>query len=317
MARMTPEHHLRTIGELARLTGLPVTMIRFWSDSGLVPPAGRTDAGYRLYDGAAPARLELVHTLRELDVDLATVRRVLARELTVAEVAAAHAAALDAQIRVLRLRRAVLAAVARRQADPEEMNLMHKLARLSAEERCRIVEDFVDHVFDGLDADPGILTRMRQSRPELPDDATPAQLEAWIELAGLVSDEDFRRRIRGMAERSSTDRAAAPADPGTAERVNALVAERAGAALDAGLDPASPQARAVLDELVAALAAAHGRPEDDAYRAWLAETIETFADARAERYWQLLGTINGWPSRPSSSPAWGWLLGALRAGADG
>ncbi|MBO0774332.1 MAG: MerR family DNA-binding transcriptional regulator, partial [Actinobacteria bacterium] len=38
---------LLTIGELARLTGLPVKTIRFWSDEGLVPPADRTPAGYR------------------------------------------------------------------------------------------------------------------------------------------------------------------------------------------------------------------------------------------------------------------------------
>lgn len=40
---------LLTIGELARLTGLPVKTVRFWSDQGLVQPADRTRAGYRLY----------------------------------------------------------------------------------------------------------------------------------------------------------------------------------------------------------------------------------------------------------------------------
>jgi DNA-binding transcriptional MerR regulator len=43
---------LLTIGELARLTGLTVKTVRFWSDEGLVPPADRTPAGYRLYDSA-------------------------------------------------------------------------------------------------------------------------------------------------------------------------------------------------------------------------------------------------------------------------
>ena len=45
---------------------------------------------------------------------LADVRRVLAGNVTVAEVAATHVAALDTQIRTLRLHRAVLASVARR-----------------------------------------------------------------------------------------------------------------------------------------------------------------------------------------------------------
>ncbi len=100
-----------TIGELARRTGLSVKTIRWYSDQGLVPPTGRTAAGYRLYGVEALARLELVRTLRRLDIDLRTIERVLAREVGLAEVAATHVEALDAQIRGLRLRRAVLPGV--------------------------------------------------------------------------------------------------------------------------------------------------------------------------------------------------------------
>ncbi|MFY9863402.1 MAG: MerR family transcriptional regulator, partial [Trebonia sp.] len=54
---------LLRIGGLARRVGVPVRTIRFWSDSGLVPPASRTDGDRRLYDAACVARLELVTTL--------------------------------------------------------------------------------------------------------------------------------------------------------------------------------------------------------------------------------------------------------------
>ena len=53
-----------TIGQLATRTGVPARTIRFWSDAGLVPPAGRSASGYRLYDADAAARLELVAALR-------------------------------------------------------------------------------------------------------------------------------------------------------------------------------------------------------------------------------------------------------------
>src|SRR4051812_1470245 len=86
---------LFSIGQLARSTGLPVRTVRFWSDLGLVPPAGRTSGNYRLYDAEAAARLDLVRTLRELGVDLDTVERVLRGQVTVADVAAAHVRALD------------------------------------------------------------------------------------------------------------------------------------------------------------------------------------------------------------------------------
>jgi DNA-binding transcriptional MerR regulator len=316
---MHGDGHLITIGELARRTGLTVRTLRFYADDGLVAPAARSDAGYRLYDADAAARAELVRTLRELGVDLPTIRRVLSRELTVADVAAAHAAALETQIRVLRVRRAVLQAAARRGSEPQEMKLMHRLAQLSDDERRRIVADFVDHVFDGLDADSGIVARMRGAMPELPDEPTDEQLEAWIELAELVADDDFRATIRRMAERGAADRLAAAdgPDPADAVRVAQLVTERAGAAVDAGIDPAGAAAASVVDELSAVFADLHGRREDREFRAWLAEVLDTFADRRAERYWQLLAVMNGWPPQPSSAAAWEWLIAGLRAHSGG
>ncbi|HEV7882892.1 MAG TPA: MerR family DNA-binding transcriptional regulator, partial [Solirubrobacteraceae bacterium] len=63
---MHGDGHLITIGELARRTGLTVRTLRFYADDGLVAPAARSDAGYRLYDADAAPRAELVRTLREL-----------------------------------------------------------------------------------------------------------------------------------------------------------------------------------------------------------------------------------------------------------
>src|SRR3954469_10166769 len=94
---------LHSIGDLARRTGLTVKTVRFYSDRGIVVPTGRSAAGYRVYGARALARLRLVRTLRDLGVDLATIRKVVDRELTLSAVAAAHAEALAAQIHVLHL----------------------------------------------------------------------------------------------------------------------------------------------------------------------------------------------------------------------
>lgn len=290
---------LLSIGELSARTGLPVRTIRFYSDRGVVPPAERSEAGYRLYGPDALARLGLVRTLRDLGVDLATIQRVLERELAVADVAAAHAAAIDAQIRVLRVQKAVLQAVARRGSDPEELKRMHRLAQLSAEERRRIVADFLDHVFDGTDVDPAFAARVRSAAPDLPEDPSPEQVEAWIELAELVQDPDFRARVRAMSEQS-----AGSPPPGEMRATAALVAERGGAALREGVAPGSPEAEAVVAELLPAFG--------DAGRAELADRLAAGTDARAERYWQLLATINGWPPVPTTVPAWEWFIAALR-----
>ncbi len=70
---------------------------------------------------------------------------------------------------------------------------------------------------------------------------------------------------------------------------------------------ASPEGQAVLGRIVAP-----GTPT--ARRARLLEQLETFTDARVERYWQLLAIINGQPVPPTVVPGFEWLIAALRAG---
>ncbi|MEU4640374.1 MerR family transcriptional regulator [Micromonospora sp. NPDC023814] len=292
---------LFTIGQLARRTGLSVRTIRFWSDLDLLPPTGRSPGGYRLYDAAAVARLELLRSLRELGIGLDDVRRIVDRQSTVRDVAQAHVRALDAEIRTLRLRRAVLRSVTRRGSTTEELRIMNDLARLSARERQRIIDDFVAEVFDGVDVDlgAGLAQAMRALPADLPDEPTDEEVDAWLELAELVADPDFRRRVREMAVAGSADATAPPPEPMPS-------VEPARAALAAGIDPASPEARAVLDEMV------DPTLTPDQRRA-MADGIAAFTDRRVERYWQLIGVLNRREPFPPAVPAVEWLVAALRA----
>jgi DNA-binding transcriptional MerR regulator len=300
-----------SIGELARLTGLPVKTVRYYSDIGLVPEVERTEAGYRRYDEAALGRLELVRTLRELGVDLRTIRKVLERQAGLAEVAAAHAEAIDAHIRQLRLRRTALRAIARRGVRPEEVQRMTAFTRASADEAGRIMEDFISSVFAEHPDDP-FAARMRAALPELPEEPSDAQIDAWIELATLVGDPGFRVRVRQMVDEGAGARERGETDEAT-QRAGQAVVESAGGALAAGMAPDAPEAGAVVDHLVGGFATAAGRADDATYREELLRQLETFSDVRVERYWRLIGVINGWPEFPSATPAYEWLIAALRA----
>lgn len=310
---------LLTVGQLARRSGQSARTIRFWSDVGVLVPVGRSGGGYRLYDAECVARLELVVTLRDLGLGLADVRRVLDKQASVAEVAAAHVQALDVQIRILRLRRAVLSTVAKRGASTEEMTLMNRLARLSARERRQLVDGFLDEVFGGIDAAPGLADHLRQATPDLPDDPSPEQVDAWVELAELVQDPVFRRRVRALAQYSAAQ--VGPEGSGEDATLDATgfarrVAEHAGAALRAGVDPASAEAAQVLSDILGPGPAA---------RQWaqrLRELEDVFAGSSG-RYWQLVAVVNGWPPFPSQVPdldqvtealrAHAWVIAALRA----
>jgi len=50
-----------------------------------------------------------------------------------------------------------------------------------------------------------------------------------------------------------------------------------------------------------------------AERAAMLGRLETFTDARVERYWQLLAILNDQPVPPSVVPVFEWLIAALRA----
>ncbi|MEJ2853525.1 MULTISPECIES: helix-turn-helix domain-containing protein [unclassified Saccharothrix] len=296
-----------SIGDLARLTGLSTRTIRFYSDAGLVPVAGRTTGGFRTYDVEGLARLKLVRTLRDLGVDLPTAQRVLESEVSVAEVARTHAEAIDAQMRTLRLRRAVLRVVAR----TGEVEMVHELARLSEEERQAILDDFFDEVFGGLDLDKTFSDRMRSVRADLPDDPTPEQLEAWIELANLVRDKDFRASIRRMSERHQELRAeGADLSGPSAEQMEAFqyAMTKAREALAAGVPPTSEEGHKILADINARWSATLNVPVGPELSRWLDE----FGDPRAERYWSLLAKINGWPPVPDTTAERTWLTEAGR-----
>ncbi|MER7913209.1 MerR family transcriptional regulator [Streptomyces sp. NPDC096068] len=302
---------LYSIGELARRTGLTVKTIRFYSDRGIVAPTDRSPAGYRRYDIDAVARLDLVRTLRELGLDLPTIRKVVDRELSLPEVAAAHAEALAVQIRVLRLRRAVLTAVAERGSTPEEMELMHRLAQLSEDERRRLIGDFLDAVFGGLDTASAFAGVMRSMTPELPDNPEREQVQAWVELAEMSLDPSFRAVMRRMVEDQAAEQARSGMT-GPRRDITAAVRDQAGPALAAGIDPASPQADPIVAAFTAHCAHLLGRPDDAELRRRLVTRLESVNDPRRERYLRLLAVVNGWPAPESLTPVFDWSVRALR-----
>ncbi|MFH8569473.1 MerR family transcriptional regulator [Streptomyces sp. NPDC017993] len=291
---------LLTIGQLARRTGLAVRTIRYWSDVGALPPAGRSEGGYRLYDAGCVARLELVRTLRELGIGLGDVHRVLSGDSTVAEVAATHVAALDARIRALKVSRAVLSTVAKRGSTAEETALMNKLARLSAAERRQIIDDFTAEVFDGLGVASRISERMRRNPIELPDDPTPEQVDAWIELAELVQDPDFRSRMRTLMTLTTAGPGEKP-PPSASVWFAGHAVQVVGAARSRGVDPVGRDAAAVLADLFG-----------DADRADVLRGLRAGMLAEAQRYRRLVAIVRGREPQPAYTEELHWLERALQ-----
>ncbi|SEG93214.1 DNA-binding transcriptional regulator, MerR family [Actinacidiphila yanglinensis] len=309
---------LLTIGDLARRTGLPVRTIRYWSETGVVPEATRSTGGHRLYDPAGLARLELVATLRELGLSHAEVRRVLSRENTVAEVAAIHVAALDARITTLRLRRAVLSVIAAGdREEPEDMDRLNRMARLSAQERQQIIDDFAARVCEGLDAGTQLRDRLSGGGHRLPDAPTQEQLDAWLELSEMVQDPQFQQLARRAMEQSISSPARAGgagrhSEPDRHRRFAQNLDRTIGSAMREGIAPDSPLAAEVVDRLLGD----SGPERRTAVRNRLRAHLDAGIDERLERYRRLLAVMHGQTPQSPRAALYTWLADAIDAGSD-
>lgn len=329
MVGVMDDNRLYSIGEVARRTGLSVSAIRFYSDEGVVPPARVTDAGHRHYDVRAIARLEFVSTLRELDAGLDDIRRLLDGSVTLSDLATAHLARLDDQARRIRSRRAVLRTIAKQHTEAEQVVLLHKLAGMSDEDRDRLMDDFWAEISEGLQISTDFVDLMRNGPLVLPDEPSTEQLEAWIELADLLRDTDFRREVRealhvtfsapGAAMMTSTKMV-------DAFKLGGVIMERAQEAQRAGEPADSPPGREIAAEYTAYLGELAETPDSPEFREklaadlldierWHLESLEedkTSTDPYI-RYQSLVAIIDGSARRAADFMPFAWLSAALKA----
>jgi DNA-binding transcriptional MerR regulator len=66
-----------TIGETARRSGFTVKALRFYDRRGLLPPAGRSAGGYRVYAEPALHRLEFIRQAKGLGFTLDAIHELL------------------------------------------------------------------------------------------------------------------------------------------------------------------------------------------------------------------------------------------------
>src|SRR5579875_1270542 len=75
-----PPRMLLKVGELAKHAGLTVRTLHHYDTIGLLRPAARSQAGYRLYDRADVARLHGIQALRRMGLSLSDIADLLDNE---------------------------------------------------------------------------------------------------------------------------------------------------------------------------------------------------------------------------------------------
>ena len=107
------------IGEAAKASGVTAKMVRHYESIGLLPPARRTEAGYRLYGGDGVRMLQFIHRGRALGFSLDQIADLLAlwrdkhrASADVRRLALEHINELDRKIAELEAMKRTLASLA-------------------------------------------------------------------------------------------------------------------------------------------------------------------------------------------------------------
>ncbi len=69
---------LTTIGEIANAVGVATSTLRYYEREGLLKPAQRSPAGYRLYDPQAVERLRFIRAAQSVGFSLEDIKALLA-----------------------------------------------------------------------------------------------------------------------------------------------------------------------------------------------------------------------------------------------
>ncbi|MEU5878638.1 MerR family transcriptional regulator [Spirillospora sp. NPDC047279] len=289
------------IGDLSRLTGVPVRTIRFYCDEGMLA-ARRSSGGHRRFDPDAVERLSLIRRMRALGLGLPTIITVLTGERSLDEAVAAERAVLDTELAALSWRRASLRAV--ELADPAERAARLELLAHAPGPAARdhLVEFWTHSARDKVS--PEILEALvGLAVPDTPAEPTPDQVIAFAEMITLTGGIALAHKLR---TRERVNSAEILDEGGLMLGVGEAYA-MAAPALVAGDIPAPGPA---LDRFVEAHAYARGRHGDTPeFRRHLYRELRRDQDPHIDRYWDLYTEVTG--TFVTLGRGQTWLLTAL------
>ncbi|HLI51964.1 MAG TPA: MerR family transcriptional regulator [Thermomicrobiaceae bacterium] len=299
MIEQLGQRRFYSIGQVARLTGLPVKTIRYYAEIDLLPPARLTESGYRQYTAREIWQLELIRTLRFAGFSLEEIGRILGGDLPVAEAIELQLEALDNQIQHLSRVRSILIEAQRSGGDSDLASYLHDLGeamRVSLDERRHFLESWADRAIGGPDVPADWRSNvLKQFGRDLPEKLTAEQSAAWRELQELMSDREAAESLRQEVEPfwESVRQSRLPANDWN--QGMEAIQQRAIAALRAGAGPESDIVQAIVRDWAALFAAIRGREADDVFLASFAKLAPRFVDERSAHITDLIEILRGNP----------------------
>ncbi|KHO24486.1 hypothetical protein QQ44_14745 [Mycolicibacterium setense] len=283
--------HSTSIGELSRLTGVPVRTIRYYCDEGLLAPR-RSSGGHRVFDATAVESLLLVRRLRGVGLGLNAIGDVLAGRTSIGEAVAAERRAIDAELVSLKGRRAALEGL---------------IAAQDGRRGHDVLVGFWRRLFAGATSTTVFDEFVEMTVPPPPGATSTARVVAYAELVALARRSEFgavmARQLWRFAPAGISDR------PGLV----AGVAEACDLALPLVCAGQPPSQGPAVDRFVDAHARARRVADTPGFRRALTANAGADTDPDVRRYWNLFSEIAG--ETPTVGSVQRWLYDALCVGA--
>ncbi|MEU2512076.1 MerR family transcriptional regulator [Streptomyces syringium] len=305
-SKRSPDHagrgpdHTWSIGELAEYAGVTVKTVRFYSDRGLLPEAGRSAGGHRRYGPEALDRLRLIRSLRTLDLPVPEVGRILDEEDALEDAITGQLREIGSQLAALRWREAALQLL-RDCAAEERVDRLRLIGAMTTPPSTAPLARFWRRWLPPRLPSRLVSTIVEQAVPQPPADPTPSQVLAFARLHAFTSG-DCRGTDRGQPAAHRSEKGYRPA-----VLYDGLVEAFALASPELRAQRAPHQGEA-LDCFVSAYARACGARDTPAFRHGLSGQLA--ADPRIDGYWRLVAELSG-PSQPTPGAAHDWLRAAL------
>ena len=303
-----PARHF-SIGELADDAGVSRQTLRHYDRLGLLRPSSRSATRYRRYTLDDRARLELIRTLRELDVDLGTIRKLLHGATSLKEVAQLQLATLEHQARLVQRRMSVIRVFLAGDdtLDGQRLRQLQTLTKLEHLEQREFLSAQLERRM-GSGGSIGMRRALMDAvRIDLPASPTREQLDAWLELADMISAPDFLAQYRGQP---------ATEDGDWQQGVFATFRE-AVEAMRAGVEPGSAKATLIVKRWVGAFARKAGRRDLRTFAKEMLTKDSSPQHARERRFWELLAVLRPEIARSPAMIASPWLIEGVRAWVGG
>ncbi|MFF8835389.1 MerR family transcriptional regulator [Streptomyces sp. NPDC015130] len=285
---------LWSIGELAERAGATVKTVRFYSDRGLLPEAGRSSGGHRRYGPEAFDRLRLIRSLRALGLPVPEVERVLDRDGVLEDAVSGQLREVESQLTALRWREASLLLL--RDCPPgERAERLRLVGAVASPPDTTALARFWRRTLPVRLPARTVATVLDSVVPRPPREPSPAQVLAFARLHELVTDPRLRRpEFRPAPPLPDGEYRPEVLYEGLAEAYTLASAQE-----HAGRRPGDGGA---LDCFVAAYAHASGVRDTPVFRRRLVGLLARHSGPVIQRYWKLAGGLFA-PGEP--------VLGAL------